>query len=238
MATVLQCVPVSRAWNRWSGNGICVNLGVLWFSNAVYNIITDFIIVLMVPPVILTLQLPLRQKLALIGVFGLGLIVCTASITRMTTLYSSAYGTDVMAGSFVSTIWTTVEAGLGVICTNLPMLRTPLQHFFPRLFPTSTGTNQVSSRRGSRPSCRSNGETLASPTRLIPPPVPTHNVSRLGRAPEISRATTPPPPSRMNLGRPSRLADCHDVACEHYFGHFPWSEPATPQERNFGWCGH
>lgn len=207
MATVLQCAPVSRAWDRWNGNGTCFNLGVLWYSNAVYNIVTDFVIVLMVPPIILTLHLPLRQKLALIVVFGLGVIVCAASISRMTTLYSSAYGMDVMAGSFVSTIWTTIEAGLGVICTNLPMLRTPIQHFFPTLFPTRTATNQISSRGGSRPSCWSNGEALASPTRLIPPPVPARHVSRLEQAPDICRGTTPPMPFPTHLPQMDRRVE-------------------------------
>lgn len=112
----------------------------------------------MVPPVIFTLKLPMRQKLALTGVFGLGVIVCAASISRLTTLYSSAYGTDVTAGSLVSTIWTTVEAGLGIICANLPMLRTPIQHFFPRLFPSRSGTNRMSSRSISLP-CRSSHST-------------------------------------------------------------------------------
>lgn len=167
VATTLQCTPISHAWDRWSGSESCINIGALWYSNAIYNITTDFIIVLMVPPVIFKLKLPVRQKLALTCVFGLGIIVCAASVFRLTTLYSSAYGEDVTAGSLIATVWTTVEAGLGVICTNLPMVRTPLQHFFPKLFPSRTGTNRISSRSRSRSSRRSNSEELASPARLI-----------------------------------------------------------------------
>ncbi|EXJ94370.1 hypothetical protein A1O1_02764 [Capronia coronata CBS 617.96] len=155
-ATVFQCSPVERAWQRWSTHGSCVNLYALWYSNAIYNIMTDLIIVLMVPPVIITLKLPIRQKLALICIFGLGVIVCAASISRLTTLYSSAYGSDLTAGSLVSTIWTTIEAGLGVICANLPMLRTPLQRCFPRLFPIRSSTTRTASAAPSPPSsvCR------------------------------------------------------------------------------------
>ncbi|KAL2405788.1 hypothetical protein ABEF95_005601 [Exophiala dermatitidis] len=134
--TVFQCSPIQRAWDRWSVDGSCLNLYTLWYSNAIYNILTDLIIVLMVPPVIFTLRLPIRQKLALTCIFGLGVIVCAASISRLTTLYSSAYGGDLTAGSLVSTIWTTIEAGIGVICANLPMLRPTVQRFFPRLFPS------------------------------------------------------------------------------------------------------
>ncbi|EXJ74941.1 uncharacterized protein A1O5_01637 [Cladophialophora psammophila CBS 110553] len=124
LATILQCNPIPRAWERWRIDGSCVDIYALWYSNAVYNILTDFLLVLMVPPVIFKLKLPMRQKLALTCIFGLGVIVCAASISRLTTLYSSAYGDDITAGSLVSTIWTTIEAGLGVICANLPMVQT------------------------------------------------------------------------------------------------------------------
>ncbi|OAL28837.1 hypothetical protein AYO22_02702 [Fonsecaea multimorphosa] len=177
LATILQCNPISRAWERWRSDGSCVDIYALWYSNAIYNIFTDLLIVLMVPPVIFTLKLPMRQKLALTCIFGLGVIVCAASISRLTTLYSSAYGDDITAGSLVSTIWTTIEAGLGVICANLPMVRTPLQHFFPRLFPPRTGTGHISSAVPSQRSGAAHGEALASPARLIPPPVPTRKTS-------------------------------------------------------------
>ncbi|OCT44797.1 hypothetical protein CLCR_06344 [Cladophialophora carrionii] len=160
---------------------------------------TDIVIVLMVPPVIFKLKLPLRQKLALTCIFGLGVIVCAASVSRLTTLYFSAYGDDVTAGTLVSTIWTTIEAGLGVTCTNLPMLRTPLQHFFPRLFPPRTGTTQISSRRGSRPSCWSNSEGLASPAILFPPPVPTRDTNLSGQLRAVAIPMAMPMPRQADL---------------------------------------
>ncbi|OAP57336.1 hypothetical protein AYL99_08074 [Fonsecaea erecta] len=177
IATILQCNPISRAWERWASDGSCVDIYALWYSNAIYNILTDFLLVLMVPPVIFRLKLPVRQKLALTCIFGLGVIVCAASISRLTTLYSSAYGNDITAGSLVSTIWTTIEAGLGVLCANLPMVRTPLQHFFPKLFPPRTGTDHISSTVPSQRSGPVNGEALASPARLIPPQVPVRKTS-------------------------------------------------------------
>lgn len=167
----MQCSPISSAWQPWNAGRSCVNIFALWYSNAIYNILTDLIIFLMVPPVIFTLKLPMRQKLALTGVFGLGTIVCAASISRLTTLYSSAYGTDATAGSLISTIWTTIEAGLGIICANLPMLRTPIQHFFPRLFPSRSGTTRLSSRGVSLP-CRSSHSTTGVGLTEASPAVP------------------------------------------------------------------
>ncbi|EHY59267.1 hypothetical protein ABEF92_006337 [Exophiala dermatitidis] len=166
--TVFQCSPVRRAWDRWSVEGTCLNLYTLWYSNAIYNILTDLIIVLMVPPVIFTLRLPIRQKLALTCIFGLGVIVCAASISRLTTLYSSAYGGDLTAGSLVSTIWTTIEAGLGVICANLPMLRPTFQRFFPRLFPSRSSADPNSTSTPSHHSGVCNSSPPVAPRTSTP----------------------------------------------------------------------
>ena len=245
-ATIFQCTPVSRAWHRWSESGTCVNIGALWYAHAIYNILTDFAIVLMVPPVIFNLKLPLRQRLALTCIFGLGVIVCAASIFRMTTLSSSAYGADITAGSLVSTTWTTIESGLGVVCTNLPMLRTPLQQFFPHLFPSRTGTDRPSSRRGSRPSCWSNNEAQTSPTKLVPPPIPMRDSSlpfhTFGNNPyppltpipveqQCERTTTPP--------QQSHLAHHEDgKACEAQFSRVPGQQTRSIRTGFNDWDDH
>ena len=192
IATILQCDPIAGAWNRWTTHAYCVNIYALWYSNAIYNILTDLIIVFMVPPVIFKLKLPMRQKLALTVVFGLGIVVCAASISRLTTLYSSAYGNDPTAGSFVSTIWTSIEAGLGIICANLPMLRTPLQHFFPRIFPPRSRTNQLSSTSQSRPSQGSDGRILVMTTTMDETPICYTAPTMSGQTPAINIVRAPP----------------------------------------------
>ena len=45
-----------------------------WYANAVFNISTDFIIIGLPVPVIAKLQLPTRTKIALCGVFTVGIV--------------------------------------------------------------------------------------------------------------------------------------------------------------------
>lgn len=71
--SIFQCFPIQFAFDK-SGEGSCINLGKFWFANAGYNISTDGIIVIMPLFVIKTLQLPKRTKLALCGVFALGIL--------------------------------------------------------------------------------------------------------------------------------------------------------------------
>ena len=143
IVTVFQCNPVHRAWDK-SQPGTCVNTTAFWYSNAIYNLSTDFIILVSVPGVIWSLHLPLRQRLALTGVFGLGVFVFATSILRFTTLKLSSHARDSNAGTLTSTMWTTIEANCAIVCACLPMVRTPLQKIWPKFFPNSraygTGT--------------------------------------------------------------------------------------------------
>jgi len=241
-ATLLQCHPIERAWERWNGNYRCVNIYALWYTNAIYSILTDFIIVLMVPPVIFKLKLPMRQKLALTCIFGLGVIVCAASISRLTTLYSSAYGEDPTAGSLISSVWTTIEAGLGVICANLPMLRTPLQRLFPKLFPSRSGTNQLSNTTPTGPNSSFNSGKLASPDLLGQASPHLCNAHRSG-GPVVNGLAT----ARTNVGvcSPSRgisppirnmqSGDCEGFKVRRQPTFFTDEDFCTDQEAGVEW---
>ena len=67
----LNCIPVAKFWND-SIEGGCINMEALWMSNAIVHIITDITILSMPMPTLSTLQLPQKQKLALMAVFALG----------------------------------------------------------------------------------------------------------------------------------------------------------------------
>ena len=69
----LNCVPVAKFWDR-SIPGHCLSFEALWFFNASMNIATDLTLLLMPMPLLSQLQLPRLQKLALIGVFAIGIL--------------------------------------------------------------------------------------------------------------------------------------------------------------------
>lgn len=67
--------------------------------------------------------LQFRQKINLTIVLGLGVFTVITAILRMTTLNQTAMATDRTGGTLTSTIWSSVEAGLGLAVANLPMVR-------------------------------------------------------------------------------------------------------------------
>ena len=70
--------------------------------------------------------------------------VCIASIFRMTTLKTSSQTSDRSRGTLYATIWTVVEANVGIVCACLPTLRAPLQKYLPKIFGRGSRNEQVS----------------------------------------------------------------------------------------------
>jgi hypothetical protein len=138
VATVFQCSPIQRAWDKahYYPTGTCIDMTAFWYANAIYNAVTDIVILASVPGVVWELRLPLRQRLGLTAVFGLGIFVFATSILRMTTLDRSSKAPDTTAGTLISTMWTTIEASTAIVCACLPMVRTPVQRLVPKLFPS------------------------------------------------------------------------------------------------------
>ena len=60
----------------------CINTGYMLFAASVINIFTDFLVTALPMPLIWSLKLPTRQRLAVISIFGVGVIVNVAGSIR------------------------------------------------------------------------------------------------------------------------------------------------------------
>lgn len=130
--TIFQCNPVSTIYTK-DPHGVCHSALTLWRVNALYNIISDIIIILMPFPVIKSLGLPFVHFVGLAGILCCGIFVVITAILRYTTLSTAGRARDPTAGTLISTVWTQAEASVAIICACLPMLRVLLQRFFPCL---------------------------------------------------------------------------------------------------------
>lgn len=130
--TIFQCTPIESIWNR-TPDAYCINIAAFWTSNAVWNIVSDLL--LLFGPVywILRLQVSKLKKALVFCNFSFGLFVLVASICRLTTLNSSAHKSDPLSGTLISTIWTQAETSVAVICTCIPMIRPVLARCIPAL---------------------------------------------------------------------------------------------------------
>jgi hypothetical protein len=68
-----QCQPISKAWTGAAG-GKCVQINIFYLANAALNILTDLLTYTLPIRVIFKLQMPQKQKIALIFILCLGLL--------------------------------------------------------------------------------------------------------------------------------------------------------------------
>lgn len=72
-ASVFQCTPVPRAWNKTIA-GTCINITTNWYANAGFSIATDLTILALPMQPIYTSNLMMRQKIAVMILFALGVL--------------------------------------------------------------------------------------------------------------------------------------------------------------------
>lgn len=72
IALGLVCTPLRHFWEP-SVPGTCVDLVAFTYFTNISNLVTDILIFLLPVPLIWRLQLPFTRRLALVGVFSIGL---------------------------------------------------------------------------------------------------------------------------------------------------------------------
>lgn len=185
------CCVVGLQW-LYEGNCECSSSDR--FSYAGMNIVTDIITGLLPMRVLRELELPKRQKRALMFVFGLGGLyvfflnvviprtitdkshsTCIVSILRLQSLYVISQADDITWENPLAAIWSSVEANTAILCSCLPTLRTYFVKLFPKLANIGShggGTEQKSRQPASYISSLSNSN--AAP----PPHIPKSHNSR------------------------------------------------------------
>jgi hypothetical protein len=88
-AHLLSCIPVTVFIEAYYGNK-CIDQVPMFLSVAISGTIMDFSILSMPIPVTMRLQLPLKQRIGVMGILLLGATVCSVSIARVVALYEVA----------------------------------------------------------------------------------------------------------------------------------------------------
>ena len=73
IVVIFSCYPVTKSWDPTVQGGSCVNLPVFYIANMSLNSATDIAVLLLPAPLLWGLRMPLRDKIALSGVFMTGL---------------------------------------------------------------------------------------------------------------------------------------------------------------------
>lgn len=146
--TVFLCVPVRAYWAiPLVDNAKCLNEGDVTLAGGVVNCVSDLMVTLLPIPIVMKLNMPLRQRIGVIVLLSLGIVVTIAGIVRTYFIWKSLIESyDITWYSYQLWISATVEVDLAVLCACAPALK-PL---FNRLM-TAT-TTYYSSIKNTNPS--------------------------------------------------------------------------------------
>lgn len=141
IALFLNCRPFEAYWKAfdftWHKEFTCTDTSVINALSGVFAVGSDLYAVLLPYCITWKLQMPRRQKLALHGIFSIGLVVVAASAVRTYYTVQVSSEADVSTAVFNVFVWSQVELQLSFICASTPSLRVLFRQYFMSSFSRS-----------------------------------------------------------------------------------------------------
>ncbi|KAH7309754.1 hypothetical protein B0I35DRAFT_515158 [Stachybotrys elegans] len=136
---LFQCVPIYTNWHpemRNDPDTRCIDLSFHIIQSSL-TILTDVLILALPFYIFLRLKMARGAKIALCGIFAIGLLVPIVAIVRLVNIYNILYNGERSVHYSLAYVWTAVEVNLAVICCSMPSLRPLFSRWFPKLFDLS-----------------------------------------------------------------------------------------------------
>ncbi|KAJ5041284.1 uncharacterized protein L3040_005832 [Drepanopeziza brunnea f. sp. 'multigermtubi'] len=146
---IFTCNPVAASWDlklMMLPSTKCLNRPKAYLTAAAFNIMSDIFVISLPCREIWKLQLPLRQRLSLIGIFAVGLAVCVISVLRLKSVANLLNSEDITWDTTILLIWSTIEAHATIVCACSPTLKPLFTRFLPNFFRSSLSSGR---RKGS-----------------------------------------------------------------------------------------
>ncbi|KAF5506293.1 hypothetical protein CGCS363_v004278 [Colletotrichum siamense] len=83
------CYPITVFIEPYYGNS-CVQTVPMFLALLFTDVVADFAILILPIPMVIRVRMPLKKKLAVIGMLGLGAAVCAVSVTRVIATFAIA----------------------------------------------------------------------------------------------------------------------------------------------------
>jgi hypothetical protein len=153
----LSCLPISYIVPSMAAT--CLDTLPIWYFSSGMSMATDIAIFCIPISSVLKLQLPLRQRIVVLGIFGLGFLyvpltaktltlanppsVCIISVYRMFTLRAGVISQDPSWENIGAAIWSCVELNVSIIASTLPTLRPLIVRILPGIGLSSAGNERT-----------------------------------------------------------------------------------------------
>lgn len=134
---LVQCIPLAAIWDpeRYP-NAVCAKRESAFISiyvNSAIAITTDLIFAVVPISFITKMQRPLREKIILSCLMGLGVFAATASIVKTTLVKNYGVTGDSLWDAIDLTLWSILEEQTGIIAACIPCLKSPFERILHRI---------------------------------------------------------------------------------------------------------
>ena len=138
VVVIYQCQPISDAWKL---GGHCFNIEIFFWVSAVINILADVVLLGFAFVNIRGLNMPGRQRTALMMTLCVGWLVVIAAVIRVIRISALMRNKDADPSwrSYDVSIWTAVEINVAILVTSAPGTKPLLQRLAPRWLLSSVG---------------------------------------------------------------------------------------------------
>ena len=125
--------PVKSQWDVFPNYSYrCINPNSILIFGAL-NTVDDFLVLLIPIPIIWTLQLRARQRIAVLSLFSVSFLACIAGILRTYFSVDYAHSYDQSWATWSLGLASIFELNVGLLCASVPALRPLFQKYFPRM---------------------------------------------------------------------------------------------------------
>ncbi|KAK4201993.1 hypothetical protein QBC40DRAFT_252502 [Triangularia verruculosa] len=131
---VTACLPLAAFWDKTSYPNAYCHPRNFWLGNTGLHIGTDILLYVLPLPVIVNLQVKLRQKLVLYGIFALGFFVCSISAVRLWDLVEQYHRSDFTFDNVSIAYLTCIEINAAIACACCMTLKPLVSKVFPKFF--------------------------------------------------------------------------------------------------------
>ncbi|RHZ53964.1 putative integral membrane protein [Aspergillus thermomutatus] len=140
------CNPIAKFWDD-STPGTCLDQSAIILADAVVSVVSDITILLVPLPLTLSLQMPMRKKLRVMGILGAGGLACASSVVRLILILKTGQSKDGTYSFMRINMFGNAEIAIGVICACLPALSALISrvyHEYSSNKATNTSTHELS----------------------------------------------------------------------------------------------
>ncbi|KAF2871096.1 hypothetical protein BDV95DRAFT_607377 [Massariosphaeria phaeospora] len=129
---LVQCFPLAAVWDRAGHpNARCAKKQSSFISlyvNSAIGISTDLILATVPISFIRTMHCPLREKIVLCCLMGLGVFATACSIVKTSLVTSYGKTGDALWDGVDLTLWSVLEEQTGILAACIPCLKSPFEH--------------------------------------------------------------------------------------------------------------